>query len=326
VITSSDGLAGALVADGKYILTSPNCTFLPDPPLGGDRHLFLRTNLRYGEDDPVQWPQPFLASYAYLACIPRGTTSSRDPANIMWWLPERTSFVEDNGILGGIGGIHYSYLYQLKSLSLELIIRAQSEKFKNTMVAIQMSIRLKHLLHRLEFISTSFYKARLGVRELQRMYLELTGFLDYEEFYRRETGSSNRAANIMGTFTTSLAVCEQLFHAGVPVWLVRPYSALHSIRILRLMPITYAQTEVPLEASFWPKYPPIYRGPGGSPAKYLAIAKQGLDYLSYPNPFGDICATPLATPLPAAEPSKREIRAQRYTPCKPYCPFFVGYD
>jgi hypothetical protein len=92
------------------------------------------------------------------------------------------------------------------------------------MVAIQMSIRLKHLLHYLEFISISFFKARLGVQELQRMYLELTEFLDYEEFYRCETGSSNRAANIMGTFTTSLAVCEQLFHAGVLFFLLSFHS------------------------------------------------------------------------------------------------------
>ena len=77
----------------------------------------------------------------------------------MWWFPERTNFVEDNGVLGGVGGIHYSYLNQLKSLSYELIVRAQSEKFKNTIPAIQMCMRLKHLLHRLEFISTSFSNA-----------------------------------------------------------------------------------------------------------------------------------------------------------------------
>lgn len=244
----------------------------------------------------------------------------------MWWFPERTSFIEDNGILGGVGRIHYSYLNQLKSLSFELVVRAQSEKFNNTIPAIQMSIRLKHLLHRLEFISTSFSNARLGVRELQRMYLELSGLLDYEEFYRHETRSSNRTFNIMGAFTTSLAVCEQLFHAGVPVWLVRPYSALHSIRILKLMPVTYAEIDIPLQPSLRPKYPPIYRGPGGRPEKYAAIAKRGLDYLSYPNPFGDICAMPLAAPLPTAEPSKREIRAERCTPCRPCCSLSVGCD
>jgi hypothetical protein len=60
------------------------------------------------------------------------------------------------------------------------------------------------------------------------MYLELLGLLDYEEFYCHETGSSNRTSNIMGAFTTSLSVYDQLFHVGVPVWPVHPYSALHS--------------------------------------------------------------------------------------------------
>ena len=175
----------------------------------------------------------------------------------MWWFLDRSSFVEDNGILGGVGRIHHSYISQLKSLSFQLIVRAQSEKFKNTMLAIQMSMRLKHLLHHLEFISTSFFNAQLSVQELQRMYLELMGFLNYEDFFHQETGSLARTANIMGAFTTSLAVCEQMYHVGVPVWLIHPHSTLHSIRILQLMPVTYAETEMPLEASVLPKYAPI---------------------------------------------------------------------
>ena len=92
------------------------------------------------------------------------------------------------------------------------------------------------------------------------------------------------------------------------------------------MPVTYAETEMPLEASVLPKYAPIYRGPGASPEKYAAIAKRGLDYLSYPNPFGNIRAMPLAIPLPTVEPSNHKIWAERSTPCKPYYPFSVGCD
>jgi hypothetical protein len=126
----------------------------------------------------------------------------------------------------------------------------------------------------------------------------------------------------MGAFTHNLAVCEKLFHAGVPVWLIRPYSALHSIRVQRLVPVTYAHMEMPLEPSSHPKYSPIYRGPGDRPEKYLAIARKAVDYLTYPNPFGEVRAVPLAAPLPMAEPSKRDIRAARYTPCKIYSIFY----
>lgn len=166
-MASSDRLTGALVSKGQYILTSPNCTFLPDPPLGGDQHLFLQTNLYYGEDDPLQWPQPFLHSHGYLRCIPCGTSMSCDPANIMWHFPECKHFVDDDGIFSGVGKIHITFFYQLKSLSLEPINCAQSKRFKDIVLVTQLSNLLEHLLHHLEFISMSFFMAQLGVWELQ---------------------------------------------------------------------------------------------------------------------------------------------------------------
>ena len=46
-----DGLAGAVVQDGHFIVTSPNRRLICHPPLGGDHSVFLRKNLRYGDDD-----------------------------------------------------------------------------------------------------------------------------------------------------------------------------------------------------------------------------------------------------------------------------------
>lgn len=43
-ITSQDGLVGATTSDGKYIITGPNCKTIYDPPLGGDRTTFHRSN------------------------------------------------------------------------------------------------------------------------------------------------------------------------------------------------------------------------------------------------------------------------------------------
>ena len=157
---------------------------------------------------------------------------------------------------------------------------------------------------------------QLGVHQLQRVYLELTGLLDYEEHYR-STRSSKRTANIMGAFTMELAICEHLFQAGIPVWLVRPSSTLHSIHIRALAPLTKVNEHLSLNPSLHPSYSSIYHRQGDVIDKYSAIAKDISRYLRYPNPFGDIQAQPLAAPPPPMTgPSRQDIQSQHFTPCK----------
>jgi hypothetical protein len=284
--------------------------------LGGDRHLFLRSNLRYGDDDPLQWPQPFLDSYSHISCIPRSPVSAKDPESIMWYTPSRRDFVADNAVLCGVGKPERWLFRDLQSLSLALIGRAHTSKFREQILVSQLTNVLSHLLHRLEFISTGFFTMCLGVREMQRIYLELTALLNYMEYYRLRSTSLGTIDNIMGAFTHDPLVCDCLYKAGIPVWFIRPYSALNSIRIRALAPVTKPVGVLPLEPSSRPVYPAIYRGRGDVLEKYIALGRNILGYLRYPNPFGYLRAKPLAAPLAVAVPSKREIRAQRFTPCK----------
>ena len=315
-LTSVDGLAGAILSDGRYIITSPNCTTIFEPPLGGNRHLFLRSNLRYGDDDPLQWPQPFVAHYSHISFIQRSPTSVNDCERIMWAMPDFSDFTPEDGILGGVGKLKRQTFLELQVLSLRLIERAHSPQFKEHVLVSQLTDVLGNLLHRLEFIATSFTTMHLGVREFQRVYLELTALLKFEERVCSQSMSSKNWKvnnNIMGVFTHDLAVCNQFYRAGIPVWLIRPYSALHSIRIKALKPLTRAVDILPLEPSSHPTYPPIYRGPGDVLEKYIALASNILGYLKYPNPFSSVRAQPLAMLPP---PSKHEDRSRLYSPCK----------
>lgn len=235
----------------------------------------------------------------------------------MWAIPDRIDFVTEDGVLGGVGKLSRGTFIELQSLSLALIKRARSSKFSEQELVSQLTDILGNLLHRLEFISTSFFTMRRGVRELQRVYLELTALLNFEEHYHFQSMSSDKVNDkLMGAFTYDLAVCDRLYRAGIPVWLIRPYYELHSIRIKSLKQLTKATGFFPLQPSSRPVYPSIYRGPGDALAKYMALGRSMLDYLKYPNPFAFVRSQPLATPLSVAAPSKREIRSQRYTPCK----------
>jgi hypothetical protein len=55
----------------------------------------------------------------------------------------------------------------------------------------------------------------LSVRKMQRIYLELTGLLNYMEHYCLWLTSLGMIDNIMGGFTHDPLICERFYKAGV---------------------------------------------------------------------------------------------------------------
>jgi hypothetical protein len=151
---------------------------------------------------------------------------------------------------------------------------------------------------------------------MQRIYLELTRLLNYMEHYCLWSMSLGTINNIMGSFTHDPLVCEHFYKAGIPVWLIRPYSALTSICIRALVPVTKPIGVLPLEVSS-SCLPRNLCGQGDDILeKYIAMARNILGYLKYPNPFGYLHVKPLTAPLPVSVPTQSKIQNQCYTPCK----------
>jgi hypothetical protein len=92
------------------------------------------------------------------------------------------------------------------------------------------------------------------------------------------------------------------------------------------VPVTKLVGVLPLEPSSHPVYPTIYCGRGDILERYIALGRNILDYLKYLNPFGFLCAKPLAAPLPMTVPSQCEIWAQCYTPCKFHPSWWLTQD
>ena len=241
-------------------------------------------------------------------------------------MPDRSAFdAEDHGIIRGIGKLQWSWLSQLKQASNALLTRArQPAHIQATSLINQLTTTLEDLLYRLEHISTNFRIMQLGVRATQRVFLELLACLDYIEIYRpvmvgdiplTSVFPEFSGADRIGTFTTDLTVCNQMYRAKIPVWLIRPYRALHSIRIMSIAPVQMPGGIVDLEPVIKPSYPAIFTG-GSAMDKYRALVRHVLGYFVYPDPFGSTRALASISPSPAQSgPSKREIRSKRYTPC-----------
>lgn len=241
----------------------------------------------------------------------------------MWWYPDRSAFDhESHGILTGIGKLNFHFFWRIKKLADTAIERSKREIFEATPLVTQLSSTLEDLLHRLQYISTSFRTMQLGVRAIQRVFLELTALLDFLEIYKPVlTGDSPpetipRVAKMIGVFTSDPTMCRLLHSAKIPVWFIRPYRALHSIRVAAVTPIQFAQGTIALDPHIRPSYPPIFRG-AHSVGMYTAFAQHVLEYFRYPDPFASVRARPSVNlPAPALELSKRELRGQRYAPCE----------
>lgn len=107
-----------------------------------------------------------------------------------------------------------------------------------------------------------------------------------------------------------------MYRVGLPVWLIRLWKALHSIRIVSVVSAQLVQGNVVLDAAIRPSYPAIFTA--GSPMdKYHALVNHLLGYLAYPDPFGLMRAqATIGPPPPLPRLSRKELRSQRYTPCK----------
>ena len=104
-IVSQDGLVGATTFDGRYIITSPNVEIIYDPPVSGDRSLFLQSNFRFGDDDGLPWPQAFVPDYGHLCCIKKAPPKG-DAVEVTRLLPQCADFLLDGGVLCGVGKLH----------------------------------------------------------------------------------------------------------------------------------------------------------------------------------------------------------------------------
>jgi hypothetical protein len=57
-----DGKVGALLFSGEYFVTTPNQTFIPEPP-AGERKVMMHADSLYADDDPILW-QPSKKNYS----------------------------------------------------------------------------------------------------------------------------------------------------------------------------------------------------------------------------------------------------------------------
>ncbi|KAE9390834.1 hypothetical protein BT96DRAFT_1001916 [Gymnopus androsaceus JB14] len=97
-LSFSDGVCGTFLPHTKEYITSPNCKYIPSPPMGLTQDLYCQSNACYSDNNCVCWPQPFNVNYPWYSAITRNPTNFTSLAdNIMWldlWDSDLTYTIE----------------------------------------------------------------------------------------------------------------------------------------------------------------------------------------------------------------------------------------
>lgn len=275
----------------QFVCTTPNQDRILLPPMQR-RELFLRSNFRYGPDDPTLWPQPFLFEYPHLGAIPRQPENSNDPLSVMWWNPTRSDFIPlEGGILDGMGQLATSKYWGFQDMSKELKERVEKYKKNSAPNSLLSSLvrAMDDALVRLGSLKSPFGLMWFKITEFQRLYLEIYALLDYMEIYKpRMDGhqlAATTVANCVGVFTNVPQVAQFFHRAGLPVWLLQP-------RETGPFPHNVLAVVSPLDpfdslciSPHDPPFPVIFRGYMNTREKHDAIHSYSRKWLVFKDPF-----------------------------------------
>jgi hypothetical protein len=290
-IHSLDGLVGAVVLDGKSFITSANADYIPLPPFG-DRHVRLRADSRYGDDDPTQWAQPYIAFHCHLAAVPRPNTLLDH--QIIWWTPTigDVSCPPNSGPVSGLWKLSQPRYNELRTAVIFLtdrVTKYQQSSALARLAPLQPPMKwINQVLDQLHSVLMSLRHIEFVVRDLQRIWLHVWAILDYMEIYKpRIDGIASPVegvADTIGTFTTSIRVAQDMFLAGLPCWLIRESATFSEQKIYRIAEILHPRDYIVLGPHKF-DYPIIFKGPAASFEKFTVIETFGRNFLRSRDPF-----------------------------------------
>ena len=174
---------GAILAEGHHFVTTPNQQWIPDIPLGSIQ-LCLREDYYFGPDDPLLWPQPYLAANCHYPLIP--TRKDNTVEQIWWYQPGQRDLQTDpadwTGLLYKLSSKVYDRFETGTRNLLQRVETAAPATSQNQVVG-SCRLSLEKCLYRLRNLSFTRNQLRLIITEMQRAFLELWAALRYlEEF------------------------------------------------------------------------------------------------------------------------------------------------
>lgn len=252
------GLAHAFTDKDTHCVTALNVPWVPWPVVGHVA-ISLRSDGRFGVEDPLNWPQLYSPSRPHLAFIPKRPTHQASCAPI-WTTPTPTDFLQANDDPSGQA---YGYLSSRKLLllrtsveELDYIIHgflcdtpAPQTQYVEEILRLQAATRNALALFA---VPSSFRNIVSLAGRLHRCFAECLAYMRWHFVTQRVAPSSRvREAvelepgidglGVMGAFCTDQSIAQQLYAAGVPVWYVQVRHMVGNIQIEGRQPVHFTK-------------------------------------------------------------------------------------
>ena len=273
---SLDAKSIACDRDDPTVYSSPNTSFIPEPH-NGEEELRARADGRFGTADCFQWPQIYCDQFCYAVCIWRKEHyPSPDPLSWAWYRPTLDDFEPLSHAAFQVGK-----LKQDKAVGLASLNRIASDRYKEWKdtcgnkqdIVSRMVKSLQHDIMLLLNHPLTFRDIIVFVAQAQRHFLDVLAFLDYVIYVQPRIAYPSGTplpvrSHWMGCFTQDTKICDDLFHAGVPVWLIRSRNTITSqTNIERHVKFTFPDEIIRSMYSEGGKpvrpFDSLYHGPGG---------------------------------------------------------------
>jgi hypothetical protein len=254
----------------NWVISSPNTNWIPSPP-APSRTLRLRTDGRFGYDDPLNWPQPALHHHEYLACIP---TPEHDAESRTWHT--RLGINDVVTIAGETSAFKLSSswtraLESARAHLCERVSRFRSSAGSTLRTPIET---LFQNYNRSFLLLCETVEERRFVQywwaTFSRWALEIIAYIDYYTIFLPRLSQRQRypvERTRMGCITLTSELTQEFFRMGIPVWTIRLLSSpglFRSKMLYRTEPTKHSKVvdsamapghSVMLEIDAWsPKY------------------------------------------------------------------------
>ena len=215
-------------------------SWVPEPH-NSEEELRARADGRFSTADCFQWPQVYCDQYRYAVCTRRKEDyPSPDLLSWAWYRPTLEDFEPLTHTAFQVGK-----LKQAKAVGITSLRQIASDRYKEWKdtrgdkqdIASRMIKSLEHDIMLLLNHPLMFRDIVVFVAQAQRYCLDILAFLDYVMYVQPRIAYPTGApppvqSHWMGCFTQDTKICDDLFHAGVPVWLIRSRHTITSQTII----------------------------------------------------------------------------------------------
>ncbi|KAH7904647.1 hypothetical protein BJ138DRAFT_1106643, partial [Hygrophoropsis aurantiaca] len=279
--------ARAIAIQGDWVITSLNMTWVPEGHILDNKELRARADGRFAEVDCFQWPQLYCPEYQYSVCVPRKEAFPLpDDLSWAWWTPTAMDFVAQADTAFAVGTLSPDKVQHLKRLLFIITQRVncwKSNRQGKVDIVTRMLAALRHDIEILTWHPLTHRDMIIFVAESQRFFLDIYAHMEFIKIAQHRMaygvgtessvssyGPVSMAANKqwMGCFTRSSVFCDEMFRAGVPVWLIRSRSDIFpQMNIIHRVTLKFPDHIICAQYSDGGKiakpFDMIYRGPGG---------------------------------------------------------------